>query len=677
MDGIRATLPTSWEPGSKPIWFTEIGCAAVDKATNEPNRFIDPKSSESGLPRASNGIRDDYIQMQYLRAIYQHYSDEDLNPTSDVTGLRMVDPERIHVWAWDARPFPAFPGNETLWADSANYSRGHWINGRAASRSLSSVVAEICEAIGISQFDVSELHGLVRGYGVADVSTGRAALQPLMVAYGFDAIERDGVLVFRTRDARIDANILEERMVYEAGTEGAIELIRSQDIETAGRVRLGFIESDANYEMRTSEAIFPDDRVTTTSMSEVPLVLTSAEGQRVAERWLAESRVARDTARFALPPSLMNVGVGDVVRLPDEKGDGLFRIDQSELTDRQTIEAVRVEPAVYDPQDVSERTFDLHRFVAPVPVELMMLDLPLLNGDEDPVAPFVAASGIPWPGSVALYSSSHDSDYRLNGLLTSPSTMGLTQTVLPSANAGVYDRGASLRVELIRGDLASVSGEQLLSGANLAVIGDGTADNWEVFQFQDVGLVSPNTYELSNRLRGQAGTDGIMPAEWPVGSVFLMLDGTPEQIDFASAARGVSRHYRFGPGTRPITDASYQHREEVFTGIGLRPYRVAHMSFDIENDAVMVAWIRRTRLNGDSWGPEDVPLSEAFERYAVRVFSNGIQVRNAVTTSAEWTYSEEMRQIDGTLGAANLRFDVAQISDIYGEGPAASISVQI
>lgn len=177
------------------VWADEVGCAAVDKATNEPNRFVDLKSSESGLPRASNGIRDDYIQMQYLRAIYGYYNDAAMNPVSPVTGLRMVDTDRIHVWAWDARPFP---GNSELWSDNVNYSRGHWINARAASRPLSSVVAEICERSGVTFYDVSAFYGVVRGYLVDDVTTARSALQPLMVAYGFDAIERGGVLVFPT-----------------------------------------------------------------------------------------------------------------------------------------------------------------------------------------------------------------------------------------------------------------------------------------------------------------------------------------------------------------------------------------------------------------------------------------------------------------------------------------------
>ena len=40
--GVRNALPTSWVPRSKPIWFTEIGCAAIDKGTNQPNKFLDP-----------------------------------------------------------------------------------------------------------------------------------------------------------------------------------------------------------------------------------------------------------------------------------------------------------------------------------------------------------------------------------------------------------------------------------------------------------------------------------------------------------------------------------------------------------------------------------------------------------------------------------------------------------
>ena len=205
--GVRATAPTDWLPQSKPIRFTEYGCAAIDKGTNQPNKFLDPKSSESGLPKYSNGRRDDLIQMQYLRAIAEFWNDGDNNPDSSVYFGPMVDMAHSHVWSWDARPFPYFPNQVDVWGDGDNYARGHWLTGRATGQSLASVVAEICEDSGVSEFDVARLYGLVRGYWLSELTAARAALQPLMLAYGFEVAERDGGLVFKMRDGRALATL--------------------------------------------------------------------------------------------------------------------------------------------------------------------------------------------------------------------------------------------------------------------------------------------------------------------------------------------------------------------------------------------------------------------------------------------------------------------------------------
>ena len=67
----KSATPTAWVPQSKPVWFTEIGCPAVDKGANQPNVFIDPKSSESFLPHFSRGSRDDLMQRRYLQALHE------------------------------------------------------------------------------------------------------------------------------------------------------------------------------------------------------------------------------------------------------------------------------------------------------------------------------------------------------------------------------------------------------------------------------------------------------------------------------------------------------------------------------------------------------------------------------------------------------------------------------
>jgi hypothetical protein len=43
--GVRSTTPTPWVPQSKPLRFTEFGCPAVDRGSNQPNVFFDPKST--------------------------------------------------------------------------------------------------------------------------------------------------------------------------------------------------------------------------------------------------------------------------------------------------------------------------------------------------------------------------------------------------------------------------------------------------------------------------------------------------------------------------------------------------------------------------------------------------------------------------------------------------------
>ena len=80
LGGVKAAGPTAWQPRSKPIWFTELGCPAVNKGTNQPNVFHDPKSSESFFPYYSNGCRDDFIQHRYLQAMFAHWNDPANNP---------------------------------------------------------------------------------------------------------------------------------------------------------------------------------------------------------------------------------------------------------------------------------------------------------------------------------------------------------------------------------------------------------------------------------------------------------------------------------------------------------------------------------------------------------------------------------------------------------------------
>ncbi|MBE9635716.1 baseplate multidomain protein megatron [Salipiger mangrovisoli] len=669
--GVRQDVPTGWQPQSKPIWFTELGCAAIDKGANQPNKFLDPKSSESKLPHYSNGLRDELMQRQYLRAVHSYWNDAAHNPVSEVYGAQMLDMSRALVWAWDARPYPWFPGLGELWSDGANYRRGHWLNGRASARTLASVVAEICVEAGLTGVDVSQAWGWVRGYHLDRMGDARAALQPLLLAHGVDAVERDGMLRFVQRRGRAPVRLDPAELVHDLREEADLLHIRAAEAEMAGRLRLRFVEADGDHGITGEEVVLPDTKSQGVAETELAMALTRAEGRMVLERWLAEARIARDTLRFALPLSQMALGAGDIVELPAASGPLRARIDRVESGSHRKIEAVRIEPDTYLPADMDEGEPLLRPFAAPVPVEPLFLDLPLLHGSEMDHAPHLAVTASPWPGSVAVYDAASDADYLLNDIIAARATVGVTETPLAAAPAGRIDRGAPLQIVLRSGALQSVSEDALLGGANVLAISDGAPGNWELLQFRDAELLAPGRWLVSHRLRGQAGSDGLMPEAWPAGSWVVLLDGAPQQIALAPSQRRQARHYRIGPARRGYDDPSYVHRVLAFDGNGLRPYRPAHLrAAPASGSALRLSWIRRTRIDGDDWELPDVPLAEESERYLMRVLQGGAVLREAFCTEPQLVYDPAQDSLSGAF-----EVQVAQVSARYGAGPFARLTL--
>ena len=666
--GVRATTPTAWVPQSKPFRFTEFGCAAIDKGANQPNRFLDPKSSESGLPKYSDGRRDDLMQLAYFQAMQAHWTDPASNPTSAIYAGPMLDYANSLAWAWDARPFPDFPRNTALWSDGANYETGHWLNGRTSGQHLAAVLGEICENAGAGPVDLTRASGYVRGYSLAESLTARAALQPLLMAYPTEVVEREGQLVFRARDGLGATAIDPARLAISPDLDGTFETTRAGDIETPMRLRIAYLEAEADFAVTTSDAVFPGAERDVTQSSELPLVLTPSEAVAIAERWMAEARVGRDAARFALPRSKMALGAGDTVDL----NGALYRIDRIEQSDAQLIEAVRIDPNVYEPITVTASPRSWAPFVPVLPVYPLFLDLPLLTGSEVDHAPHSCAAANPWPGPVAVWSASSDDGYTLNKTLGQPAVIGVTETEMLASAPGRWDRGAGLRVRIDSGAIFSATELAVLSGANIAAIGDGSAANWEVFQFVNATLVGPKTYEISLRLRGQAGSDGVTPVAWPVGSSFVLINSALQQIDLPLSARGLPRYYRIGPASKGYDNAATVLRIEQFDGIGMRPYPVSHLTVaGLPGGDLAVKWIRRTRIDGDSWQSAEVPLAENSESYVVRALQGTVIKREVTVLGANWTYTSAQQAADAVFGTITLA--VAQISERFGAGPFRSI----
>ena len=330
------------------------------------------------------------------------------------------------------------------------------------------------------------------------------------------------------------------------------------------------------------------------------------------------------------------------------------------------------EPGVYLPGPDGRARGSIAPFLPAVPVYPLFLDLPLMTGQEEPQAPHLAVTATPWPGRVALWGADGADGFTLNGLRTQPAVMGETENALAAARPGLWDRGPALRVRFAGGAVAAAAEGAVLNGANLAAIGDGSAEGWELFQFAGAALVGPNTWDLSIRLRGQAGTEADMPAFWPAGSQVVLIDAAVTQIDLPPSLRGLERTWRIGSAERGFDDADVVERRLGFAGIGLRPLSVAHLRVGPGSGGARFHWLRRTRIDGDNWASAEVPLGEEREAYHLRVRRGAVVLREVEVAVPEWTYPPAWRQADGP---DPVTVEVAQLSARFGAGPYRAVQV--
>jgi hypothetical protein len=669
IDGVRSPLPTAWIPRSKPIRFTEFGCPAVDLGGNEPNKFLDARSSESALPRFSSGARDDYMQLQYFRAVATFWSDSMINEVSEIYGGPMLDLENSFAWAWDARPFPSFPRYAELWGDSQNYYRGHWLNGRASNIPLDAVVEEVFATVGIYDVDTSMLHGFLRGYTAQESLSARSILQALSATYAFDICEDEGIFKCISRGGRDFVSFGSDQTIATSGASGEIEKARQIQSASNGSVRFGFITAEDDFLQSVSEVSFPEDNDHVLIQQEFPILLTTSEAKSIATRWLVEADASADSINLELPLSLSDIGVGQQVRFDSES----YRVDRIEVTNALSIVASRIVPGIYGlgETDVDQRPFD--PFIADAGCHSVWMDLPSLRSSDTAFSPYIAISAVPWTGAVAVWSSADDSDYKLVRSIEVPTLIGVSEIDLLPARPGVIDRGSPLRIKIGDGHLSSVQLLAMLNGANALAIGDGSADRWEIIQFKEAQMIGPDRFELSARLRGQLGSDYLSDHVWPSGSVCVLLDSSVGQISYDLGTRGLSRNYIIGRASNGYDGDEVSRDAIAFHGNGLRPYRVCHLRArrDLGGN-LKISWTRRTRTDGDNWNAMEVPLGEEREAYLVTISSiSGVFSRSLTLTEPQLTYLAGDLLAEGA--SFPLQISVAQLSTAFGPGPARTV----
>jgi hypothetical protein len=654
--GVRQAAATAWVPQSKPIWFTELGCAAVDKGANQPNVFADPKSAEGGKPWFSSGAPDALMQRQVLRAHLKHWG-SDANPVSEAYGAPMVDVARVSLWTWDARPYPAFPALTDTWSDAVNHATGHWLTGRLGGLASDELIAAVAADFGIEVAAADAALPFAHGLAVEAVGSARDALAPLLGATGLGV--RDGVagLEFAAATARGAVAIAADDLV---ATDAALRSRRRPDpSEAVGRLALGYVDRLNDYLSSSVTAMRPEGGAVAGDNS--PLVLDGAGARAAAEHQLIAASARRDTLDLTLPPSLAALDVGDVIDVAGE-ADGPFEIAEIRDGLARKISARALPPAI---RAVVLGDGPKRATVAAVPGAVPLVVLAHLP--PDPTTPgqsrlVAAAWASPWPGSVDLQLASTGA--RL-ARLSKAATLGELATPLTPGPIHRWDHG-SLTIQLYGGHIASIDESAALAGGNRVAV-ETDAGQWEVLGFAGAELVAPGTYRLSGLLRGLAGSDVAMGAS-SVGNRVVLLDDRVSVLPVETGWLGDTL------GLRVFAGRSDAEGSAVDVPLGLAPVLPlppVHLRARRSSGGdVALSSVRRSRADSGTWSAADVPLEVSPEAYRVTIFDGTAPVRQIEVAAPAATYTAAEQTADfGTLPGA-FDFTVAQLSPVFGPGAA-------
>lgn len=570
--------PTAWVPQSKPFWLTEVGCPAIDKGANQPNLFFDGKSEESNIPYYSEGYRDDFMQRSYLEALIGYWADPENNPVSALDGRSMVDPSAISVWAWDARPFPDFPGREDVWSDGPNWERGHWISGRLGAVLLRDVIAEMCSDVGLLEFDVSAVTGVVSGFVIDRPMRAKDALQPLLDSFDCVAVEKAGQLVFSNLYALPVRAVTEDRLLARDG--GPITFNLDDDLSVIRDVRLSFIDGAKDYQIATISARNEAAAMVRIEALQAPLTMDYTQAKLIVENRLLRAAAARHSARFSMAVQDAPE-VGDRLSLPE--AEGLWQVVNLRIGQQADLVCVALPEQTTPPvlTGITPQAQSVPNWVSE-PAALAF-DLPGTEGLQ------VGALMDPFR-TVTLSNLGQSVD------VNRPLKIGTLLTELPFRTPLLWDRQSEIDIFMPEGAGFSVPELDALKGGNRFAV--ETEKGWEIIGAAEVTLIDHQTYRLKTLLRGLQNSDDMMVERILPGARIVNLDeglGTllidPDFID-SEIQVNVSAAGRSGVSASHIYKAAH-----------LKPLSVVHVTSQPVESGTQLRWTPRNRDSSDAIDP--------------------------------------------------------------------------
>lgn len=495
---------------------------------------------------------------------------------------------------------------------------------------LGDIVLDLCVRAGIPKdnVDVSELYDdVVAGYTPAGDEGVNSFLEPLSKAFFFDPTEFDRKLHFFKRGRDVVMGISYLDLVNNGDGEPPMKLTRAQEDKLHRRLNLTHIDPAGGFAVNKQFSERKSNMVKAKGEETIDsgLVMPADQAANTIQTMLKMEWHELMTHAWSLPIGFSALVPGDVFSFFAKDGS----VQRIRIESRNEDSNILKFEGKQDAGSVAYRNKTAKGQALPYPgsttpgligdTRLELLNIPVLRDQDDELGIYLGFAGDMqgWAGAQILISTDGGLNYLEIYRGTSPATLGDTFSVLEAELSSEYPSQQTLLVTS-NFDLESVTKETLLNNYNRCVVGD------EILQFQTASYQGNNTWLLSGLVRGRYDT---MPAQWPIGTRFILLD---TGIVFVQAQKWMLgkellfKAVSLGTNADDAIPTSYDFVE----ALSQKEWAPTHVTTlrDV-SDSVTTSWIPRPRL-----GAEIAPYqSKYFTGYRVR-FSDGFTVETTSTT---------------------------------------------
>lgn len=590
---------TAWQPRSKPIWFTEFGFPSIDKASNQPNIFFDPKCTDGGVPRHSNGAIDFSIQRKAIRAFLEYWK------TQEYIG-------EMFLWTWDARPYPAWP-HMRFWKDGNLWEKGHWVNNKFGASSVASILLEISRRCGINinHVETSSVDEVIEGFILSNQITAINAINTLRSSYFFDICANNGeIITFEKRGYKQEL-VINSESCLKISKNNFIEEIEIPKEATLGAINLHFLHQYKEYDSAYIYVNNETNSYKSKALIRLPIVLTEEGAKNIGKLMLKNAAIEDKLIKFIIHTNNIQIKPSDFIILNHLTKKYSIRIINTQIDahNKMTVLGIIDSRCNYFSLPIARRQLDLAPY-GDIDSDLVILDLPFTFDDiKEPFLAVYLRHNLSATLSARLTSNM---DYNWNRIATlSPScsigqVIEFHQTRLP--NKFMIDNNSKF---IIKGYKLE---RHIANEWQLAMLGE------ELIRFKNLEKLQDRLYQISGLTRGENGTEDMI-SKHMTNEYFVIIHSGANIIPVAEKLTNKEVSFKAAQIEKTIT---YQNKAAT-------PLKQHITKQTILDNHLYLKWITLLKSN-DDWASETLQTHIEFT----------ILIKNDEQTS---TYTTDQNEI--------------------------------